>query len=80
VPALVVECHRCGQEFASGVTINETGIRGYLIDGAIRHCPHCGTVDPYFTAEHRLPRTSGPTLSNPFPAWAIFSAAPTRGV
>jgi DNA-directed RNA polymerase subunit RPC12/RpoP len=77
VPALFVECHRCGREFPSGVTLSEDGIRGYLNDGAIRRCPHCGTVDPYFTAEHRLGRSTGSSARNrtPFPPVSDFLLA-----
>jgi len=71
VPALFVECHACRREFPTGVTLNEQGIRGYLNDGVVLRCPHCGIADPYFTSEHRLPRSPNSEPPNPFVARAL---------
>jgi DNA-directed RNA polymerase subunit RPC12/RpoP len=55
VLTLLVLCHRCGREFPSEVSLSDQGIDGQVMDGVVYECPHCGTRDPYFTAEHHLP-------------------------
>jgi DNA-directed RNA polymerase subunit RPC12/RpoP len=59
VLTLLLLCHRCGREFPSDVSLGEQGIRSQLLDGVYYECPHCGTRDPYFTAEHHLPESGG---------------------
>jgi DNA-directed RNA polymerase subunit RPC12/RpoP len=59
VPTLSVLCHRCGQDFPSGISLNERGIQGQFLEGVVYECPHCGTRDPYFTSEHRLSASAG---------------------
>jgi DNA-directed RNA polymerase subunit RPC12/RpoP len=67
---LLVLCHRCGREFPSDVSLSERGIQGQLMDGVVYECPHCGTRDPYFTAEHHLPGSGGfAAARRPGPRW-----------
>lgn len=88
MPPLLVNCHRCQREFASEVSLVEGRIQGSLVDGVIYRCPYCGVRDPYFTAEHHLPRAGGfaalhsagpawTTLANPHPLPSL--PAPERG-
>ena len=67
---LLVGCHRCGREFPSDVSLSDRGIDGQLMDGVVYECPHCGTRDPYFTAEHHLPGSGGfAAARSPGPRW-----------
>jgi DNA-directed RNA polymerase subunit RPC12/RpoP len=71
VLTLLVLCHQCGREFPSDVALSEQGIRGELLDGVVYDCPHCGTRDPYFAAEHHLPGAGGfAALRSPGPRWS----------
>jgi len=77
MPTLLVLCHRCGREFPSDVSLSERGIQGQLMDGVVYECPHCGTRDPYFTAEHYLPGAGGfAAARRPGPRW--FEGTSTR--
>ena len=56
---LSVLCHRCGQAFPSPLSLNGQGPSGPLLEGIVYECPHCGTRDPYFTAEHSVSVSGG---------------------
>jgi DNA-directed RNA polymerase subunit RPC12/RpoP len=80
VLTLLVLCHRCGREFPSDVSLSEEGIRGPLMDGVVYECPHCGTRDPYFTAEHYLPGSGGfAAVRSPGSRWLKGVAARPAG-
>jgi hypothetical protein len=53
--ALLVVCHHCGRGFPSEISFGEEGFLGRFLHGVVYTCPHCGKMDPYFTAEHHLP-------------------------
>lgn len=59
MPPLSVLCHRCGQAFPSEVSLTDRGLSGPLLEGVVYECPHCGTRDPYFAAEHRTSVSGG---------------------
>jgi hypothetical protein len=70
MPTLSVLCHRCGQAFPSPLSLNEPGPSGPLLEGIVYECPHCGTRDPYFTAEHSVSVSGGYTAEqNPSSGW-----------
>jgi len=70
VPPLSVLCHRCGQAFPSEVSLTERGLSGQLLEGVVYECPHCGTRDPYFTAEHHVSVSGGfATGSSSYSGW-----------
>ncbi|MGC2204580.1 MAG: hypothetical protein WA719_01440 [Thermoplasmata archaeon] len=55
VPTLSVVCHHCGQEFPSEVPFRAREGPAPRLEGIVYECPHCGTRDPYFAADHQPP-------------------------
>jgi DNA-directed RNA polymerase subunit RPC12/RpoP len=82
VLALLVRCHQCGREFPSEVSLGADGVHGPLSDGVLYSCPHCGTRDPYFTAEHYLPGARGFAVSRSSAArwWGAGHLSPFGGL
>ena len=71
-----VRCHQCGQPFSDW---DPTVSGGILLEGAVCECPHCGTKDPYFTADVLAPtphETSHRAVADGFAARSHRSIRP----
>ncbi|MCI4341106.1 MAG: hypothetical protein L3K11_01840 [Thermoplasmata archaeon] len=54
MPSLMLDCRHCGEEFPSGIGVNESALHGVTMAGLHHRCPHCGVDEEYYTNDYHL--------------------------
>jgi hypothetical protein len=52
MPSLMLVCRNCHEEFPSGIGVSEKALHGVTMAGLHHRCPHCGTVEHYYTNDY----------------------------
>jgi hypothetical protein len=52
MPLLLLNCRHCGEEFPSGIGVNEAALHGVTMAGLHHRCPHCGVEEEYYTNDY----------------------------
>jgi hypothetical protein len=60
MPSLWVKCKNCGQEFASGIAVQDEALGHVLMTDVIHACPKCGASGKYSTMDYHSPKLETP--------------------